>query len=121
MDRLVGKILLGLGAVTGFVVLAGGSACGSDACQTLADQVAACGGPTSSTTASTGTSGEKMPPVCSDKEKRQAQCVLDARVNGAPIDMCKINSKTASAQEQQVYDNCYSAMYCVDGNPAPCN
>jgi hypothetical protein len=81
-------------------MFAGG--CGSDACQTVADQLAQCGGGTTSTGgSSTSTSGSQT--VCTDKEKRQAQCVLDAKV-----DLCKLQNKTATAADQMAYAACYA-------------
>ena len=75
-------------------------ACGGDACQTLADELTMCGGAAGSTSTGATTGGA---PVCSDQEKQQAQCVIDAK-----IDICKIKNKTATAADQSAYAACYA-------------
>jgi hypothetical protein len=99
-----GKIAALVTALLIAAVLAAGSACGGDACQTLATEFAMCGGSTTSTTSTTGTSSGGGGSVCSDKEKMQAQCVLDVM---PAIDLCKIKSKMASDAETKAYNACY--------------
>jgi hypothetical protein len=74
--------------------------CGGDACDRLADEFANCG----SSSASVGGGG----PVCTDKEKMQAQCVIDAKIDQATLCKIKNQDTSADANQKQAYDACYA-------------
>jgi hypothetical protein len=100
MTRARSKIV-GVGAVLAIVAVSLGAwiGCGGDACETLADEFANCG----SSSASTGSGGEI---VCTDKEKQQAQCVIDAQLDQGVL--CQIKAGKASASDEGIYDDCYA-------------